>query len=63
MSAGGDAGHALTDAALLDDKQENPPALVALAFHKGRLGLASLSLASGDFRVLEATAGHRAGHA
>ncbi|MCG9105700.1 DNA mismatch repair protein MutS [Laribacter hongkongensis] len=44
----------LTDAALLDDKQENR--LVALAFHKGRLGLASLSLASGDFRVLETEA-------
>jgi len=41
----------LTDAALLHDKREN--LLVALAFAENTLGLAWLSLASGDFRVKE----------
>lgn len=41
----------LTDAALLDDKREN--ILLAVNAVRGRLGLAWLSLASGDFRVLE----------
>ncbi|PHV11207.1 DNA mismatch repair protein MutS [Chitinimonas sp. BJB300] len=41
----------LTDAALLDDKREN--LLLAVNAMKGRLGLAWLSLASGDFRMLE----------
>lgn len=44
----------LTDAALLDDKRESR--IVALAWCKGRLGIAALSLASGDFRVLETDA-------
>ena len=44
----------LTDAALLDDKRENR--LLALTFHKGRLGLAWLSLASGDFAVMDTVA-------
>ena len=44
----------LTDAALLDDKADN--LLLALCFDKGRLGLAWLSLASGDFRLLETDA-------
>jgi DNA mismatch repair protein MutS len=41
----------LTDAALLDDKREN--LLLAVNAIKGRLGLAWISLASGDFRLLE----------
>ncbi|MGQ5522126.1 DNA mismatch repair protein MutS [Chitinimonas sp. PSY-7] len=41
----------LTDAALLDDKREN--LLLAVNAMKGRLGLAWLSLASGEFRLLE----------
>ncbi|UXY14174.1 DNA mismatch repair protein MutS [Chitiniphilus purpureus] len=41
----------LTDAALLDDKRENR--LLALSMHKGRLGLAWLSLASGDFALMD----------
>lgn len=41
----------LTDAALLDDKRENR--LLALTFHKGQLGLAWLSLASGDFALMD----------
>ncbi len=41
----------LTDAALLDDKQENR--LLALRFVKGRLGMAWLSLASGDFALMD----------
>lgn len=41
----------LTDAALLDDKRES--LLLAINAIKGRLGLAWLSLASGEFRVLE----------
>lgn len=44
----------LTDAALLDDRRENR--LLALNVVKGRLGLAWLTLASGDFRQLETTA-------
>jgi len=44
----------LTDAALLDDKRENR--LMALTFQKGRLGLAWLSLASGDFALMETDA-------
>jgi len=41
----------LTDAALLDDKRDN--VLLALCAHEGVLGLAWMSLASGDFRILE----------
>src|SRR6185436_19425089 len=41
----------LTDAALLDDKRDN--VLLALHAEQGLLGLAWMSLASGDFRVLE----------
>ncbi|MBS1156674.1 MAG: mismatch repair protein MutS [Proteobacteria bacterium] len=41
----------LTDAALLDDKRENR--LLALTFQKGKLGLAWLSLASGDFALMD----------
>jgi DNA mismatch repair protein MutS len=41
----------LTDAALLDDKRDN--LLLAVAPGKPLLGIAWLSLASGDFRVLE----------
>ncbi|WP_051710571.1 DNA mismatch repair protein MutS [Andreprevotia chitinilytica] len=41
----------LTDAALLDDKQENR--LLALVPFKGRLGMAWLSLASGDFALMD----------
>ncbi|MCW5621995.1 MAG: DNA mismatch repair protein MutS, partial [Burkholderiales bacterium] len=41
----------LTDAALLDDKRDN--LLLALRSGQGRIGLAWLSLASGEFRVLE----------
>ncbi|MBE9608707.1 DNA mismatch repair protein MutS [Chitinilyticum litopenaei] len=41
----------LTDQALLDDKQENR--LLALLLHRGRLGLAWLSLASGDCALLD----------
>lgn len=41
----------LTDAALLEEKRDN--LLLALAPTKGALGLAWLSLASGDFRVKE----------
>ena len=42
----------LTDAALLDDKRENR--LLALNINRGQLGLAWLTLASGEFRVMEA---------
>jgi DNA mismatch repair protein MutS len=41
----------LTDAALLEEKRDN--LLLALATVGGTLGLAWLSLASGDFRVME----------
>jgi len=41
----------LTDAALLDEKRDN--LLLALQWSKTTLGLAWISLASGDFRVLE----------
>ncbi len=41
----------LTDAALLDDKRDN--LLLAIAPGQSLLGIAWLSLASGDFRVLE----------
>ena len=41
----------LTDAALLDEKRDN--LLLARAWSKTTLGLAWLTLASGDFRVLE----------
>ncbi|MBV8466622.1 MAG: DNA mismatch repair protein MutS [Burkholderiales bacterium] len=44
----------LTDAALLDDKRENR--LLSLNIHRGKLGLAWLSLASGEFTVVEAAA-------
>jgi len=45
----------LTDAALLDDK--NDQLLLALTAEKGRLGLAWLNLANGDFRLMETSAG------
>ena len=48
----------LTDAALLEEKRDN--VLLAVASASGRLGLAWLSLASGDFRVME-LAGERLG--
>ena len=48
----------LTDAALLEEKRDN--VLLAAASAGGRLGLAWLSLASGDFRVME-LAGERLG--
>ncbi len=41
----------LTDAALLDDKRENR--LLSMVAFKGRLGLAWLSLASGDFALMD----------
>jgi len=41
----------LTDAALLDDKQENR--LLAIRFIKGKIGMAWLSLASGDFALMD----------
>ncbi|WP_374510953.1 DNA mismatch repair protein MutS [Niveibacterium sp.] len=41
----------LTDSALLDDKTDAP--LLAATQHRGRLGLAWLNLANGDFRLLE----------
>jgi DNA mismatch repair protein MutS len=41
----------LTDSALLDDKVDAP--LLAINLHRGRLGLAWLNLANGDFRLLE----------
>ncbi len=41
----------LTDSALLDDKVDAP--LLAVNLHRGRLGLAWLNLANGDFRLLE----------
>ncbi len=44
----------LTDSALLDDKRENR--LLAIVAHRGRLGLAWLTLASGEFRVMETAA-------
>ncbi|MDR3411806.1 MAG: DNA mismatch repair protein MutS [Formivibrio sp.] len=44
----------LTDAALLDDKRENR--LLALTLQKGKLGLAWLSLASGDFALMDTVA-------
>ena len=45
----------LTDAALLDDKNDN--LLLALTASKGRLGLAWLNLANGDLRATECAAG------
>ncbi|MFC4158659.1 DNA mismatch repair protein MutS [Chitinimonas lacunae] len=44
----------LTDAALLDDKRENR--LLALNAIKGRLGLAWLTLSSGEFKLMETEA-------
>ena len=44
----------LTDAALLDDKRD--ALLMSLNLHRGKLGLAWLNLANGDFRMLEADA-------
>ncbi|MEY3201315.1 MAG: hypothetical protein RIR70_865 [Pseudomonadota bacterium] len=44
----------LTDAALLDDKRDC--LLACLNIHRGKLGLAWLNLANGDFRLLEAEA-------
>ncbi len=44
----------LTDSALLDDKRENR--LLALTLYKGKLGLAWLSLASGDFALMDTQA-------
>jgi DNA mismatch repair protein MutS len=41
----------VTDAALLDDKRDT--AVLALAAGKGRIGLAWLSLSSGDFRIMQ----------
>ncbi|MBV1776309.1 DNA mismatch repair protein MutS [Burkholderiaceae bacterium DAT-1] len=41
----------LTDAAFLDDKRENR--ILAVNVVRGKLGLAWLSLSSGDFRVME----------
>ncbi len=41
----------LTDAALLDDKRDN--LVLAVNMHKGTLGLAWLSLASGEFKVMQ----------
>ncbi|XZG69331.1 DNA mismatch repair protein MutS [Chitinibacteraceae bacterium HSL-7] len=41
----------LSDAALLDEKRENR--VLAATFAKGRMGLAWLSLASGDFAVMD----------
>ncbi len=46
----------LTDAALLDDKADN--LLLAINAHRGRLGLAWLSLASGRFAVAETAVEH-----
>jgi len=46
----------LTDAALLDDKRDN--LLVALALANNTIGLAWLSLASGDFRIKETAPDH-----
>ncbi len=43
----------LSDAALLDDKQENR--ILALTLEKGALGMAWLSLASGDFALMDTT--------
>ena len=44
----------LTDSALLDDKRENR--LLAVCFSKGRLGMAWLSLASGEFVLMDTQA-------
>ncbi|WP_246307930.1 DNA mismatch repair protein MutS [Chitinibacter bivalviorum] len=44
----------LTDAALLDDKQENR--LLAIRMVRGKMGMAWLSLASGDFALMDADA-------
>lgn len=41
----------LTDAALLDDKQENR--LLAIRMVRGKMGMAWLSLASGDFALMD----------
>ena len=41
----------LTDAALLDDKRDN--LVLAVNMHKGVLGLAWLSLASGEFKIMQ----------
>ncbi len=43
----------VTDAALLDDKHDN--IIVALASQRGRLGIAWMSVASGEFRILESS--------
>jgi DNA mismatch repair protein MutS len=48
----------LTDSALLEDKREN--VLLALHRHRGTVGLAWLSLASGRFSVLETSSGNLA---
>ena len=57
-ASGGARGHpgTLTDAALLDDKTDNR--LLALVFQQGVLGIAWLSLASGEFVVQETRAEH-----
>ncbi|MEJ2791862.1 DNA mismatch repair protein MutS [Iodobacter sp. LRB] len=44
----------LTDTALLDVKTENR--LLALSFSRGKMGMAWLSLASGDFALMDTTA-------
>ncbi|MGL5987239.1 MAG: DNA mismatch repair protein MutS, partial [Burkholderiales bacterium] len=41
----------LTDAALLDERRDN--LLLALSMQRGKLGLAWLSLSSGQFRLME----------
>ncbi|MBA4709618.1 DNA mismatch repair protein MutS [Aquitalea aquatica] len=41
----------LTDAALLDDKRDN--LVLAVNMHKGTLGLAWLSMASGEFKIMQ----------
>jgi len=48
----------LTDAALLDDKQDS--LIVAIHLLRGKLGLAWMNLASGSFRVLETDSQHLA---
>ena len=44
----------LTDAALLDERRDN--LLLALSMQRGKLGLAWLSLSSGQFRLMESSA-------
>ncbi len=46
----------LTDAALLDDKRDC--LLMSMTLHRGKLGLAWLNLANGDFRLLETDSDH-----